>query len=270
LTPKEKIKPLRRSQIVRDVATALISLPLGLMWMAIFVVGGAGFLGDDRLLVTLFVAVAAILGVVDAVLVHVCKRAREATENAVLAQIGPKLYLLDSDEPLYVTDIRSTGDEVRVCDPDGRNQWHPISAFRFDPADAVTSERTTAELDRNILTTRKTFRSAGMKALFAFGAFIVAMMIHAATNEAVPDVAEIARWSAILSGAATAFLAVWSGLKFNDWISAMSERHVGTHWRTKDEAVGECTGVWPMPESFTLRFPNGSRGEYNKAELVTA
>jgi hypothetical protein len=57
---------------------------------------------------------------------------------------------------------------------------------------------------------------------------------------------------------------------FNDWISAMSERHRGTHWHTKDDAVGECMDVWPMPESFTLRFPNGSRGNYHKAELVAA
>jgi hypothetical protein len=130
-------------------------------------------------------------------------------------QLGPKLYRLDSDEPPYVTDIRSTGGEVWVCDTDGRNQWHPISPFRFDPADAVTSERTTAELDGNILTTRKTFRSAETKALFALGAFIVAMMIHGATNEAVPDVAEIARWSATLSGASTAFFAVWSGVNYS-------------------------------------------------------
>ncbi|MCZ7860909.1 hypothetical protein O9X98_05785 [Agrobacterium salinitolerans] len=268
-----KLKKINRLRYALVGARFLVGLVMVVPYLASIAIAILGFLGNDPEWMLYGVGGYAITSLVSAVIDFVHDRASKGFEATRLRHYTGRSWQLPNGRLGHFTEVSYTGAEVRLCDDDGRNEWYSMKKLNRIQPTAV--RRSDDELKRFAEQARKKIVTLGIKAGCVVAAWVVASLAHdvffsfAKSAEAV-EIGGYLTHAGWLFMALTAYFAAPAVRELIALQGALEETYEGKNWTTPESSVGQCVGVWPYPETLTLKFSNGVTRDYERDQLALA
>jgi hypothetical protein len=268
------LKKINGLRYALEGARVLVGFVLIVPYLSSIAVASLGFLGSDPELVLYGISGYAITALLSAGLEFVHDQASRSFEASRLRHYEGKTWHLPNGRLGHFSEVSYTGAEIRLCDEDGRNEWHSVRALnRIQPK---AKRRSDDELKHNVEQGRKKIVGLGIKAACTLATmFLVAGahdLILSFTSESASAtmIAGYLAHAGWLFAALIFFIGVLAVREFLVLRDALEEYYAGKNWTTPESSVGLCVAVWPYPETLTLKFSNGLTRDYERGQLAVA